>query len=405
MNSTSFFHTTSRIVKSVVVLCVFLLALFFTSSLAFAQKFNSQEVDEILYHIHTYYVEDIPLSQFNTQNFNVLFDHLDPYSKYLDADELEAVFSAANGRYTGLGIEVEEQQDYVVILDTLPNSPAELAGIESGDKLIAINGKNVKRTSIEHVSSLLKSAQKELIKVDVLRGQKLVTLNVKREEITIQSVESKLLNGSVGYLSLNSFNHHSYHDVARHISKLEHENGTPLSRLIIDLRDNPGGTLSSAVAISDLFLDQGTIVTTKGRFFDANQAYFAKRGDILNGAPILVLINKNSASAAEILAAALKDNKRALVVGIRSFGKGSVQSLIPIGNGTTALKLTTARYFTPDGLSIEGTGVEPDVSISEQALSLMNKSAIMTGEESPKQVGIEQLATHWPKAVALVRPK
>ncbi|AXQ96892.1 S41 family peptidase [Pseudoalteromonas piscicida] len=387
-----------------VALLSFLLLLSFSAfSHASTQKFSAQEIDEILYHIHTYYVEDLPLSRYNASNLSSLFDNLDPYSKYLNEDDLESIFSAANGRYTGLGIEVEEQDNYVIILDTLPNSPAAQAGIESGDKLHAINGANVAGKSIEEVSALLKAANKNLINLVVLRQDELVALELKRQEIVIESVASKLLNDGTGFLSVNSFNHHTYHDVARHINRLQVQLDSPLKKLVIDLRDNPGGTLNSAVAISDLFLDSGTIVTTKGRFYDANQAYIAKRGDILNGAPILVLINNNSASAAEILAAALKDNKRALVVGLRSYGKGSVQSLIPIGNGTTALKLTTARYYTPAGTSIEGKGIEPDVYFTKQALSLLDKSAIITGEESIKTTGIEQLASHWPKALALVQ--
>jgi len=193
---------------------------------------------------------------------------------------------------------------------------------------------------------------------------------------------------------LQSFNNHSYHDVARHINKLTSNNGGPLAGLIIDLRDNPGGTLSSAVAISDLFLQAGTIVTTKGRFFDANQQFVAQHGDILNGAPIVVLINEQSASAAEILAGALQDNKRAIVVGSKSYGKGSVQSLIPIGDGTTALKLTTAKYFTPSGRSIDGVGIQPDIPLAEQGLSHLNKRAIMAGELSNNMAKLALLDKH-----------
>ncbi|RRS07738.1 S41 family peptidase [Pseudoalteromonas sp. J010] len=389
--------------RYVALLGILLLLSFSALSQTPAKKFSAQEMDEILYHIHTYYVEDLPLSRYNQSNLSSLFDNLDPYSKYLDSEELEAIFSAANGRYTGLGIEVEEQGNYVTIVDTLPNSPAEIAGIERGDKLSLINNIDVTGKTIAEVSALLKAANKNQLQLVVLRGSSAVNIALKRQEIVLESVASKLLKDGTGFLSVNSFNHHTYHDVARQINYLQLQYGDALKKLVIDLRDNPGGTLNSAVAISDLFLDSGTIVTTKGRFFDANQAYFARQGDILNGAPIVVLINNNSASAAEILAAALKDNKRALVVGLRSYGKGSVQSLIPIGNGTTALKLTTARYYTPTGTSIEGTGVEPDVYFTKQALSLLDKSAIITGEESIKTNGIEQLASHWPKAFALVQ--
>jgi carboxyl-terminal processing protease len=170
--------------------------------------------------------------------------------------------------------------------------------------------------------------------------------------------------------------------VALQVAALKNDYRTPLKGLVIDLRDNPGGTLQSAVAVADLFLQSGTIVTTKGRYYDANQAYYAKRGDILKGLPIVVLINENSASAAEILAAALKDNQRATVVGNQSYGKGSVQSLIPLGDGNTALKLTTAKYFTPAGVSIEGVGVTPDVAIAQATLPQSNKAVIIKNEQN-----------------------
>ncbi|MCF2908949.1 S41 family peptidase [Pseudoalteromonas sp. DL2-H2.2] len=368
-----------------------------------ARQLSSEQIDEILYHIHTYYVEDLPLSHVRKDNFGELLTQLDDYSKYLDEHELEALFSAANGRYTGLGIEVEEVEDGVVIVDTLPGSPAEAAGIEGGDKLVAINTHDVKRKTIAEVSKLLREAQFSTIQLTVERANAEVTLALRRQQITLRSVSSQLLPGGIGYVLLSSFNNHSYHDIARHISMLNSHLGEPLKGLIIDLRDNPGGTLNSAVAISDLFLQGGTIVSTRGRFYDANQRFFAAQGDILNGAPMLVLINEQSASAAEILAGALQDNSRALILGNRSYGKGSVQSLIPIGNGTTALKLTTARYFTPSGQSIEGIGIQPDVVFSKQVLLELDKDAIMAGEKKVRKTFIANLDKHWQKAEKLLQ--
>ena len=190
-------------------------------------------------------------------------------------------------------------------------------------------------------------------------------------------MQSYLADTGVALLSINAFNNHTLHDVARTVAKMQINNGFPLSGLIIDLRDNPGGTLQGAIEVADLFLDSGTIVSTKGRFNEANQYYKAHSGDILSGAPIAVLINENSASAAEILAAALRDNQRATLVGETSFGKGSVQSLIPLGNGNTALKLTTARYYTPAGQSIDGKGIAPDVSINQTMLSEIDQDVII----------------------------
>ncbi|WP_247682584.1 S41 family peptidase [Pseudoalteromonas sp. MMG013] len=359
-----------------------------------ATQFDNEQINEIVYHIHTYYVEDIPLSHIQANNINSLFKDLDPYSKYLSEHELEAIFSAANGRYTGIGIEVERVDERIVIVNTLPGSPAAQAGIEGGDKLVAIGQTDVTKKDIAHVSKLLRDAKFATINITVERAKTNLTLALRRQEINLESVSSQLLKSGNGYIELNSFNNHSYHDVSRHINKLISRNGAPLTGLIIDLRDNPGGTLSSAVAISDLFLQAGTIVTTKGRFFDANQRFSAEHGDILNGAPIVVLINEQSASAAEILAGALQDNGRALIIGKQSYGKGSVQSLIPLGNGTTALKLTTARYFTPSGQSIEGVGIKPDIIITPQSLSNLSKDVIMNGEQTNKITVLAKLDSH-----------
>ncbi|ESP92781.1 MULTISPECIES: S41 family peptidase [Pseudoalteromonas] len=385
--------------RALIILCAILLS--FLLSNVQAKQISHAHMEEILYHIQTYYVEEVPTSHIKQHNFNELFEQLDPYSKYLNEHELETLFSATNGRYTGIGIEVEEIENRIVIVDTLPGSPAEQAGIEGGDKLVAVNTHDVTNKSISEVSKLLREAKLSIIHITVERAEAHVTLALRRQEITLESVTSKLLNGDIGYISISSFNNHSYHDVARHINMLFAHNGLSLKGLIIDLRDNPGGTLNSAVAISDLFLQSGIIVTTKGRFFDANQKFYAVQGDILNGAPILVLINKQSASAAEILAGALQDNKRALILGQGSFGKGSVQSLIPIGNGTSALKLTTARYYTPSGQSIEGTGIKPDIEYSKNTLSSLNKTAIMSNDKANRDL-YSRLEQHWHAARQLV---
>ena len=375
--------------------CVILLGLaLHMHNAAATSQFDNEQINEIVYHIHTYYVEDIPLSHIQSNNINTLFDQLDAYSKYLPEHELDAIFSAANGRYTGIGIEVERVDDRIVIVNTLPGSPAAQAGIEGGDKLVAIGPDDVTTKDIAHVSKLLRNAEFATINITVERAKTNLTLALRRQEINLESVNSQLLRSGNGYIELNSFNNHSYHDISRHINKLISKNGSPLTGLVLDLRDNPGGTLSSAVAISDLFLQAGTIVTTKGRFFDANQRFTAQSGDILNGAPIVVLINEQSASAAEILAGALQDNERALIIGKQSYGKGSVQSLIPLGNGTTALKLTTARYFTPSGRSIEGVGIKPDVIITPQNLSNLDKSVIMTDEQTTNLAILAKLDSH-----------
>jgi carboxyl-terminal processing protease len=271
------------------------------------------------------------------------------------------------------------RDEHIVIIASLTNSPAEQAGLQKGDILLSINGQTVINKPIKQVASLISKTKENAVNLSIARSgfSSPLSFNVERQLIELETVSSNVDNSGYAYLRIVSFNNHTLHDVARNIARLKTENGLPLKGLLIDLRDNPGGILDSAVAISDLFLKNGIIVTTKGRFYDANQVFTANNSDILNGAPIVVLINKGSASAAEILAGALKDNKRATIVGTRSYGKGSVQSLIPLGNGQTALKLTTAKYYTPSGISIDGIGITPDIAITQSSLPQSDKLAIM----------------------------
>ncbi|MEI8644425.1 S41 family peptidase [Pseudoalteromonas sp. Hal040] len=347
------------------------------------KSLQHQQLNEILFNIHTYYVDDLKLqNSFVTQPDNLqveaLFSRLDPYSKYLDETELDAIFSSTNGRYTGLGIEVKVEEGRVYIVNTINNSPAALAGLQVNDEVIAINQQPILDKSIEEVAKLIRQSGQSAVDVAVKREKETeLNFSIKRQQINLESVRGHLADTGVALISINAFNNHTLHDVAREIAKMQITNSFPLSGLIIDLRDNPGGTLQGAVEVADLFLDNGTIVSTKGRFNEANQKYQAHKGDILSGAPIAVLINENSASAAEILAAALRDNQRAVLIGETSFGKGSVQSLIPLGNGNTALKLTTARYYTPAGQSIDGKGITPDVSINQTMLSEIDQGVII----------------------------
>ena len=353
------------------------------------KELKSQQIDEILFNIHAYYVEDLALQNsdhinYNNKQFERLYSKLDPYSKYLDEHELTSLFDNTNGRYTGIGIEVKNVDEKMTIIDVVNNSPAKIAGVLPGDKIISVNNNSANNRTIDEVATLIRESKFANIDLTVKRDntKELITFHVARRQINLESASSELLDSGTGYLAINNFSNHTLHEVALQVAALQSHFGYPLKGLVIDLRDNPGGTLQSAVAVSDLFLQSGTIVTTKGRFYDANQAFYAKRGDILKGAPIVVLINENSASAAEILAAALKDNKRATIVGSQSFGKGSVQSLIPLGDGNTALKLTTAKYYTPLGRSIDGIGITPDVAINQTSLSQTNKAVIIKNEQT-----------------------
>lgn len=360
---------------------IILLALYFSpvSSGETSSKLTNANMKHILEHIQTFYVDEVNTQQLNSSAVDSVLKQLDPYSEYLDEQELEDLFNITNGQYTGLGIEVEMRDEHIVIIASLNNSPAAQAGLQKGDILLSINGQTVINKPIKQVASLISKTETSAVNLSIARSGFSTPLDfeVERQIIELETVTSKVDIAGYAYLRIVSFNNHTLHDVARHIARLKTENGLPLKGLLIDLRDNPGGILDSAVAISDLFLRGGIIVSTKGRFYDANQVFTASNSDILNGAPMVVLINKGSASAAEILAGALKDNKRATIVGTRSYGKGSVQSLIPLGNGQTALKLTTAKYYTPSGISIDGIGITPDIPITQSSLPQSDKLAIM----------------------------
>jgi len=371
-----------RVMAFITVFC------FSNSLLASSIKdLQAQQISEILFNIKAYYVEDLSLTkrtsnEASVQQVETLLKQLDPYSKYLNENDLDALFNSTNGHYTGVGIEVKDIEDDITIVGVVKNSPAKQAGILAGDIIISVNGTNTQNRNIEQVAALIKDLRFSTVTLTVNRAGQVLNFAVSKREINVESASSQLLESGAGYLAINNFSNHTLHEVALQVAALKNDYRKPLNGLVIDLRDNPGGTLQSAVAVADLFLQSGTIVTTKGRYYDANQAYYAKRGDILKGVPIVVLINENSASAAEILAAALKDNKRAKVVGNQSYGKGSVQSLIPLGNGNTALKLTTAKYFTPAGISIEGVGVTPDVAIAQATLPQSNKAVIIKNEQN-----------------------
>jgi carboxyl-terminal processing protease len=360
---------------------IILLAFYFSpvSSEETSSKLNNANMKHILEHIQTFYVDEVNTQKLNSSAVDSVLKQLDPYSEYLDEQELEDLFNITNGQYTGLGIEVEMRDEHIVIIASLNNSPAAQAGLQKGDILLSINGQTVINKQIKQVATLISKTETSAVNLSIARSGFSTPLDfeVERQIIELETVTSKVDIAGYAYLRIVSFNNHTLHDVARHIARLKTENGLPLKGLLIDLRDNPGGILDSAVAISDLFLRGGIIVSTKGRFYDANQVFTASNSDILNGAPMVVLINKGSASAAEILAGALKDNKRATIVGTRSYGKGSVQSLIPLGNGQTALKLTTAKYYTPSGISIDGIGITPDIPITQSSLPQSDKLAIM----------------------------
>jgi carboxyl-terminal processing protease len=337
-----------------------------------------RKLNQIIKQIDSYYVDEVNVNSLLENALKEVFKQLDPHSTYLNESDLNSLFEMANGQYNGLGVEVEVRNELLVILATIKNSPAEFAGLQKGDIISHINGIKIKGKTLAQVSRLIKdSAQKTILTVTRDFYDQALDFALEKAKIEVQSVTPRLLDHNIGYLKIYSFQSSTTDDLFKAIEQLKSETTDGLAGLILDLRDNPGGVLDSAVGVSDLFLNQGTIVTTRGRFSDANHNFSATPGDVLSNKPIYVLINKGSASASEIVAGALKENNRATIVGVQSFGKGSVQSLIPLGNGSTAIKLTTALYFTPDGLSINGIGIKPDIEIHQQQVNQSQQSPIM----------------------------
>lgn len=333
---------------------------------------------QILKQIDSYYVNEVDVNHLLEAAVKEVFKQLDPHSTYLNEQDLNSLFELANGQYEGLGVEVELRNDKLVILATIKNSPAELAGLQKGDIILSINGVATKGKSLEQVSKLIKQAQdKTLLSIYRDHYDDPLEFSLVKAKIEVESLNYNLRENNIGYLKLYSFQSDTAAEMVDAIETLKEQAQGKLKGFILDLRDNPGGVLDAAVSVSDLFLEEGTIVTTRGRFNDANHHFTATSGDIIDGIPLYVLINKGSASASEIVAGALKENHRATIVGMQSYGKGSVQSLIPLGNGSTAIKLTTALYFTPDGVSINGTGIKPDVEIPQQQFNDGEQSPIM----------------------------
>jgi carboxyl-terminal processing protease len=344
---------------------------------------TARTLQQILRQIDTYYVDKVNVNQLLEKAIKDVFKQLDPHSSYLNEHDLNALFDLANGKYNGLGIEVEVRDQHLVVLATIKNSPAETAGLLAGDIIKSIDGISVAEKSLNQVSQAIKqSGQKTTLVISRDFYDKPLEFMLEKADIVVESVDSKLLDNNIAYIKIHSFQSNTTNDLEKHINQLKTQSQYALRGLLLDLRDNPGGVLESAVGVSDLFLNSGTIVTTRGRFNDANRNFYATSGDILKDRPIYILINKGSASAAEIVAGALKENDRATVVGVQSFGKGSVQSLIPLGNGNTAIKLTTALYYTPGGLSINGIGITPDVEVQQHS------------DTKPNEV-MKDLEEHW----------
>ena len=337
------------------------------------QSVNSAENDiykkidlfgEVLEKINKEYVDEIDQSESMDSAINGLLQSLDPYSAYMSPEVFNEMQTETSGEFGGLGIEVSMEAGVVKVISPIDDTPASKAGIKAGDYIVKIDNIQVQGKSLSEAVDLMRGPVGSGIDLTVRRRgvKKALTFNIVREIIQISSVKTDLLEKNIGYIRLTSFNENSGKQIEKGIKKFEKNNN--VKSYILDLRNNPGGLLSQAIKISDYFLDNGEIVSTKSRKSSENRKWFAKKGDITNGKTLLVLINYGSASASEIVAGALKDHKRAILLGESSYGKGSVQSIIPLKNDG-AIRLTVAKYYLPSGKSISEVGVTPDIEIAE----------------------------------------
>ena len=321
---------------------------------------------EVLEKINKEYVDEIDQSESMDAAINGLLQSLDPYSSYMSPEVLNEMQTETSGEFGGLGIEVGMESGVVKVITPMDDTPASKAGIKAGDYIVKINDIQVQGKSLSEAVDLMRGPVGSGIELTVRRmgEKKALTFNIIREIIQIQSVKADLLEKNIGYIRLTSFNENSGKQIEKEIKNFE--NKEKVSSYILDLRNNPGGLLSQAIKISDFFLDNGEIVSTKSRKSSENRKYFARQGDLTNGKTLIVLINYGSASASEIVAGALKDHKRAILLGENSYGKGSVQSIIPLKNNG-AIRLTIAKYYLPSGKSISEVGVSPDIEINEDS--------------------------------------
>ena len=340
----------------------------------FISKVNSSEnniykkIDlfgEVLEKINKEYVDEVNQSESMDSAINGLLQSLDPYSAYMSPETFNEMQTETSGEFGGLGIEVGMESGVVKVISPIDDTPASKAGIKAGDYIVKINNTQVQGKSLSEAVDLMRGPVGSGIELTIRRRgeKKALIFNVIREVIQIKSVKADLLEKNIGYIRLTSFNENSGKQIEREIKKLEKNDS--VKSYILDLRNNPGGLLSQAIKISDFFLDNGEIVSTKSRKASENRKWFAKKGDLTNGKKLIVLINYGSASASEIVAGALKDHKRAILLGESSYGKGSVQSIIPLKN-KGAIRLTVAKYYLPSGKSISEVGVSPDIEIGEE---------------------------------------
>ena len=365
------------ITKNIIIILSVIISFFYNP--AHSQNLDKlyEKIDlfsEVLEKINNEYVDEIDQSEVMDSAINGVLQSLDPYSAYMNPEIFEEMQTETSGEFGGLGIEVSMEAGVVKVISPIDDTPAAKAGVKAGDYIVRINGEQVQGKTLMEAVNLMRGPVGTSIEITVRRKglRKAKIFKIIREIIEIKSVVSKLVDNKVGYLRLRSFNENSSDQLKKEISKIEKNN--KLVGYILDLRNNPGGLLTQAIKISDFFLEDGEIVSTKGRKNRENRKFFAKKGDKINGKPLIVLINKGSASASEIVAGALQDQKRAILLGETTYGKGSVQSIIPLKN-RGAIRLTVSKYYLPSGKSISEVGVVPDIKVEEEGEEFLINTA------------------------------
>lgn len=344
-----------------------------------------QNFSEIFARIQSDYVETVDQQKLMEEAVRGMVSSLDPHSAYLSPEELADLTADTTGLFGGLGIEVTMEDELIKVVAPIDDTPAQRAGIQSGDLIVRIDDTAVRGLKLSEAVKLMRGEPGTDITLTIMRegAQELLTVGITREIIRVQSVKARLLESGYGYIRLTQFQNQTVSQLREAIEKLAADNGSALQGLVLDLRNNPGGVLNGAIGVADLFLDKGVIVSTKGRENEGEMRYSARPGDALQGAPLVVLVNGGSASASEIVAGALQDHKRAVLMGSSTFGKGSVQTIQPLNNGG-ALKITTALYYTPNNISIQAAGIKPDII-------LRRKDAEGTEETAEKNSALEPL--------------
>jgi len=342
---------------------------------------------EVFGRIKNDYVEPVDDRKLLNYAIEGMLSGLDPHSAYLDEDDYRDIRAGTSGQFGGLGIEVGMENGFVKVISPIDDTPAQRAGVLAGDLIIRLDEKPVKGMTLDDAVKLMRGKPGTKIKLTIVREgeDKPIQITVERDIIKTVSVKYRMLEPGFGYVRISQFQARSPEDMLTGIGALKRKTGNGLKGLVLDLRNNPGGVLNAAVAISDAFLTSGTIVYTEGRIRDSQLRFKAAPDDVLEGAPIVVLVNGGSASASEIVAGALQDHKRAVIMGQETFGKGSVQTIVPV-NERTAVKLTTARYFTPNGRSIQAEGIVPDIQLGNVRLT--------RGEEQASRLKESDLAGH-----------